>query len=92
MGRYRLDPQTGELDHDAAVEALARRLRKAIGDWTKNDAFNGNPLAILHDALVLTLGARTIDHLFPRHKHQAQETDEKQQHRRVDNGTGLGRE
>lgn len=71
MGRYKLDPLTGNLDHDVAVEALARRLRKALGDWTKNAAHNGDPLAILRDALALTLGDRTIDRLFPRHPCQS---------------------
>jgi hypothetical protein len=83
MGRYRRDPLTGTLDHDIAVEALARRLRKALGDWAKNAAHGGNPHAILHDALVLSLGARTIDCLFP-HQQQRQETDDQkhQDHQR----------
>lgn len=78
MGRYRLDPVTGELDHAHAVEALASRLRKALGDWTKNEAFGGDPLAILRDALIVTLGPSTL-HAVERHiTHPNNSENEKQ--------------
>jgi hypothetical protein len=73
MGRYRRDPLTGDLDHFHAVDALATRLRKALGDWAKNDAFNGDPLRVLRDALVLTLGPKTVHHLFTEQQQQQQE-------------------
>jgi hypothetical protein len=65
VGRYRRDPLTGDLHHGHAVEVLATRLRKALGDWAKNEAFNGDPLRVLRYELVLTLGPKTLHHLFP---------------------------
>ena len=64
MGRYRLDRQTGDLDHFHAVAVLATRLQKALGDWAKNGAHNGDPLRVLRDALLLTVGPKTIGHLL----------------------------
>jgi len=76
MGQYRRDPLTGDLHHVYAVEALARRLRKALGDWAKNDAFNGDPLRVLRDALVLTLGAPIINQIINLQQQQQKEGGE----------------
>jgi hypothetical protein len=67
MGRYRRDPETGDLSHLYAVERLSIRLRKALGDWAKNDTMNGDSLAILRDALVVTLGANTVHAIAASH-------------------------
>jgi hypothetical protein len=59
MGRYRRNPLTCDLDHFQAVETLSIRLHKALGHWAKNDAFNGDPLAILRGAFRCRLGLRS---------------------------------
>lgn len=63
MGRYKIDPTSGVLDHAYAVEALSRRLRAALGDWVKYQAFDGDPMRVLKDALTVTLGKQTVDQI-----------------------------
>lgn len=60
MGRYRRKPGNGNLDHFYAVEALATRLHPVLADWLRYQAFNGNALEVLRDALLVTLGPKTF--------------------------------
>jgi len=89
MGRYRRKPGNGDLDHFHAVEDLATRLARALADWPRYQAFNGNALEVLRDALLVTLGPQTFHQITtlaipnqlnqPRtrsgHQHQQQEIE-----------------